>query len=194
VNEAMENALRKDLFMIVLLWDDLLDLPRILAGHHGTRNEAPLPIPVDVLSLRREAGEQLASWAHLVYDERGLHTRLDLMNIIGVCRFLTTHAQFLTGHVAAHDACDEIGAIATKVEEFVRQTRPRRFVVGMCPDCEGALVVILRNSDALLPSEVRCSLNSAHAYTPWEWTRLGERLRQWDEDATRRLAAAIRMP
>lgn len=184
-----ENALRKDLFTISANWADLLDLPKS-AMAAATHHEAPMPLPVGVLSLRFDAAHQLAAWAHLVHDERHLSATLNLMDTPRICGFLATHAAFLATHAAGADAAEEIGRIATHVSELIKQTRARRYVIGQCPDCAGLLHAVIRNTDALLPSEIRCTTGT-HAWTPWEWSRLGERIRRWDEGATRALMAAI---
>jgi len=189
----MSDLLRRDLFSLCALWDQMLDLPRTPSAHTTGRTEAPTPVPIAVLSLRREAGEQLAAWAHLVAEEQHLNPRLDLRDVVAVCRFLDRHADFLAHHEAGLDAKAEVATIARQVEQLVRQTRPRRFIVGSCPECTGLLVALLRNSDALLPSELRCSLHPEHCWTPSEWNGLGVRIHGLirDEAAARRLAEAI---
>lgn len=193
----LEAILRRDLATITMLWSQLLNLPRIPTAHVNGRTEPPLPVPVGVLSLRRESGEILADIAHMIWDERQFKTPLNLLDTLAVTAFIDRNTNWLSIHAAGKDACDEIGGIAARILELVKQTKPRRIVVGHCPDCEGQLVAYMRPTDAMLPSEVRCSLTLSHRWTPWEWSYLGRRIRRdrrEGEMAAMRLVAAIMHP
>jgi len=174
----LEPILRRDLNTIAHYWPDLTELPHTPGGDKvDTTLASPTPLAIGVLSLQFDCAQQVAAWAHLVWDEQRLRTRLNLMDTVLVCGFLSTHANFLAHHPAGRDAVEEIGWFAGQIVELVRQTKARRTVIGGCPDCNGQLVAFMRPSDALLPSEVRCSANRDHKWTPWEWTFLGRRIR-----------------
>ena len=191
----LQSELEADLATINRYWPALLDLPRAPSGDKvDTSNTSPTPIAISVLSLRFDAAQQLAAWAHLVWDERKLTSRLDLMDTPAICQFLGIHAGWLAKHRAGRDAGEEIGAIAGSIEELVEQTKAARYVVGKCPDCEGKLIVHMQSAGAPLPSDLRCSLNPEHVWDQTRWRWLGDRISAQPiryEDAARRLAAAI---
>jgi hypothetical protein len=173
---SLQAALEDDLKTIHAGWRSLLNLPRTPGGDKvDTSMASPTPLPIGVLSLRFDAAQQLAAWAHLVWDERNLHTHLDLMNTPAVCKFLHTHAAWLAAHPAGRDAAEEISLIAGKVTELIEQTRPRQFIVGSCvvDDCPGQLAAVLRNSDVVLPSEIQCTLDPEHRWSPGMWAFMG---------------------
>jgi hypothetical protein len=169
----LEPVLRTDLSTIQAWWPVLLDLPRSPGGHLSSYVESPPPVPIGVLSLRRHAAEQLGGWVVTMHRQRKLHTVIDLADIIAVCRFLDVHRAWLAER---RKAVEQIGAIAASITELVEQTQPHRILIGRCPDCAGKLIAILRNADALLPSELRCNINPTHVWTPSQWTGLGQRI------------------
>lgn len=184
----LAEPVRTDLDTIAAWWPVLLELPRSPGGHSSSV-ESPPPVPIGVLSLRRRAYEQLGGWTIFVYRQRKLHTVIDLANVVAVCAFLVIHADWLAGR---RDAVEQIGAIAADITELVEQTAPHRILVGRCPDCAGKLIAILRNDDALLPSELRCNLSATHVWTPSQWTGLGDRINsraiRYEQAASRLIA------
>lgn len=163
------------------------DPPRTAASTIRSTPGSKPPIPADVLSLRRETVDTLTSWALLVAEERDLHPDIDTADVPALVSFLSTHAAWLAGHVAGLDALAELSRVACSLEEVVRQSRPAKVRVGACPEpeCEGTLTAVVRRSDTLLPSVVRCDSGKRdHSWSPHDWPALGRRLkRAMDPDA-----------
>lgn len=109
--------------------------------------------------------------------DSGAH-RLNAEDVPALISFLSTHAAWLAGHVAALDAIAELSRIAYALEEVIRQSRPASVRLGDCPevDCGGQLTALVRRDDAMLPSTVRCNIERDHAWEPHDWPALGRRL------------------
>jgi len=191
----LEHDIRKDLTTIAGYWPLMLDLPRAPGGEHvDTTPGAPPPVPIGVLSLRRETTYRLGGWAYLIHTERKLAISLDLMNVEAVATFIDIHADWLAQHRRGPLAATQIARLATDSTEMIEQTQPHRVLVGNCPDCSGHLIAIMRTSDAVLPCEVRCNRNPTHTWTPSQWRGLGARVNSRTmhyEQAASRLVAIL---
>lgn len=176
-------------------WPDMLpQSPRIGSGDpvRGSK-EPPLPVPVGVLSLRRELCEVLVSWVRLVVEEvvdidgNAMAICLDGKDAPQLAGWLLTWADWLGDSEASDVAVDELGSFARRCDDVVSQRRIRRFKVGPCIDhtetdmgervqCPGTLYATLSTEDDLLPSVLRCDTDPTHAYGASDWRRLGERI------------------
>lgn len=195
----LEPILRRDLTSIGRNWPTLTNLPRTPGGDKvDTTTASSTPLAISTLSLRWDCSYLLASWAHLVWDERRLTTGLDLLATVPITKFLKHHSRFLADHPARNDAVEEIGYYANQIVEVVTQTKAHKIPVGgTCPYCDGSLIAYLRNSDAPTPSNIRCTGLLTHEWTgDTEWHILDRMLNDRPvivryEDAARRLVAAI---
>ena len=176
-------------------WEDMLPQgPRTGSGEpvKGSK-EPPPPVPIAVVSLRREACEVLASWCRLVIDEavdvegHRMTVRLDGSDAHAMAGWLLTWADWLGGHDAGKGADDELGNVARQCESIAKQLRTRRFRVGRCIEhgtsdlgervpCPGWLMATLSSEDDLLPSSLRCTVDPDHEYPAGEWRMLGDRI------------------
>jgi hypothetical protein len=99
-------------------------------------------------------------------------------DVAALTSFLAAHAEWFAafdGDYAAH----ELGHLAYRLEQVVRQTTPARVRhIAPCPerDCGGTLEAVVRTEDDLLPSHVYCSADRAHTWAPEEWRALRRRL------------------
>lgn len=87
-------------------------------------------------SLRQWVTEMLNSWSRLVWEERPVKASKALPNgsdVIDMCRFLERQAQWLSGHMAAPDARDELEDIAAKVLAVADPFRREWLRLGDCP-------------------------------------------------------------
>jgi hypothetical protein len=154
------------------------DPPRTLQSQTRTAYGSRPPLPAAVLSLRRQTVDTLTSWALLVCEERDLRGPAKPGDVAALTSFLAAHAEWLAGFDGDY-AAHELGGIAYRLEQVVRQTTPARVKrIGPCPEreCGGTLEAIVRKDDDLLPSSVFCSADQAHTWRPGEWEALGKRL------------------
>lgn len=183
------TQIRKALDSIIEHYDETIEpCRRGLGSHVKASKEPPIPISAHILSTRALCCSRMAAWCLLVIDERDLHTEhLSGLDVFAMADLLGRHAPWLGEHVAKRDVILELEASAKELEEIALDNKPRRFRVGLCPEhgtsemgeripCEGELKVILRNSDDLFPSEIRCSLDPDHRWTSSQWMFLGRRV------------------
>lgn len=161
------------------------------ANTTGSR-EAPTPAPIDILSLRREVCEVLASWCRVVIDDavdvEGGHmdARLNSGDADQMAGWLLTWADYLGGHDAGDDAAQEIGKMAHKCHAIANPQRKDWMALGTCPlkveagTC-GGQVRGYPDSDRQ-PTCQRCGTEAA-----WRWweTQMfqGAEIREWLTDA-----------
>jgi hypothetical protein len=154
------------------------DPPRTLQSQTRTAYGSRPPLPAAVLSLRRQTVDTLTSWALLVCEERDLRGPAHAGDVAALTSFLAAHAEWLAGFDGDY-AAHELGHIAYRLEQVVRQTTPARVKrIAPCPekDCTGTLEAVVRKEDDLLPSHVYCSADRAHTWAPEEWRALRRRL------------------
>jgi hypothetical protein len=172
------------------------DPPRIQVSQTQFAYGSKPPLAADVLSLRAETIDALTKWATLVQQERDLHTFIAASDVPALTSFLAAHASWLAGcgdegRYAAH----ELGHIAYRLEQIVRQTMPARVKrIAPCPEpgCTGILEAVVRKDEDLLPSNVYCSVDRDHRWDPHEWQALGRRTRPpLHLEGVRRLARAL---
>jgi hypothetical protein len=154
------------------------DPPRTTVSQTRTAYASRPPLSAAVLSLRAQTVQTLTSWALLVHEERDLHTPLSGSDVDALTRFLAAHAEWLAGFDGDY-AAHELGNLAYRLEQVVRQTTPARVRhIAPCPEsgCGGTLEAVVRTEDDLLPSHVYCSRDRAHTWAPEEWRALRRRL------------------
>ncbi len=195
MSETSGDRIAASLRTIRRCWADMLpEAPTVGSGERvRTSKEPPLPIPVGVLSLRRELCEVLVSWVRLVVDEaldvngQAMDVHLDGKDAPQMAGWLLRWADWLGGHEAGEVAVQEIGTYAQRCDDVVSQRRVRRFKVGPCVDhvttdlgerapCPGTLHATLSSDQDLLPATLRCDFDPQHAYSASDWRRLGERI------------------
>lgn len=97
-------------------------------------------------------------------------------------------------------ACEAAGMLAYTWGEAMRAAYPdgaRRIPCGPCPEpgCDGQLVAVVRDTDDLLPSTVRCDApaeedQSRHEWPADQWPALGRRIAgQGYRDLARRISS-----
>lgn len=120
----------------------------------------------------------LASWAGLVADERRLEP--PAREISALARFLSRHVTWLSRHPAAGDMADEIEDLMRAACDIAYPSNIRRVHIGYCPvsDCDGELIAHIRPQDDIHPSEIVCSLSSAHAWPITWWSKLARQMRK----------------
>lgn len=139
-----------------------------------------------LLALRRTTLDVLNGWSRLIIEDRPVETALpDGLSAVSLCRFLERHAQWVSGHEAAHDLGDELTTIAAAIKR-VTQPQTREWInLGTCPeeievqDGEGALVMQVcggqvrawpRAEDRDGEVMARCRRCGTEAVTSW-WER-----------------------
>ncbi|MFI0481016.1 hypothetical protein [Actinomadura sp. 9N215] len=118
----------------------------------------------------------LASWASLVADERRLNP--PARDIGALARFLSRHAEWIASHPAAGEMVDEIGDLTRSARKVAYPNGAGRVRVGDCPTCNGELVVLMRNRDDPLPSEIVCTTAPDHSWPATRWATLARKMQQ----------------
>jgi|GEM_PF-5355439 len=129
------------------------------------------PANDNAISARREAGENLASWAGVVCEIRKLHPRIDTSDVSALANFLTIHAALLA-EIDPASAEHEIGLHARRLVAIAGQVRTRRLRLGPCPvvGCTAWLLGILIEGR---PAAVRCAAQEPHQWPREQWEHLG---------------------
>jgi hypothetical protein len=148
----------------------------------GASIDKSLSLNERAMKARTRIWETLAAWAKLVVDERGVTRPLDQVGALA--SFLRRHAEWLGAHELAGHAAEEIAELAHgQARRIAYPTGARVFEVAPCPlndaagaPCAGIIKAILRQTDALLPSELVCDVDEAHRWDSTTWVRLGRQL------------------
>lgn len=151
-----------------------------------------------VVSLRRFATDVLNGWSRVVQEDRPVTTALpDGSHVPGMAKFLTIHAQWLSGHDSAEDVVEELQKVANKVTAITNPTRKEWISLGSCPiECEfdpaaglevcgGQVRAWPRAEDREGECMARCQRCGTEAVASW-WERqmfTDPELRQWLTDA-----------
>lgn len=145
----------------------------------------------------------MVSWCLLVAEERGIAKPADRIDLIAT--YIVTHHEWLSAHAAAGDCAGELDDLRRKAWAVAHPSGARVFDVGQCPapGCPATVRVILRDSDSLLPSVLRCDAKHddgcdcgtcpPHEWPASAWRQLGKGLtRGWMTAAE--VAAEHRLP
>ncbi|MFH8349505.1 helix-turn-helix transcriptional regulator [Streptomyces sp. NPDC018045] len=105
--------------------------------------------------------------------------------------FLLRHAAWLCGHPAAGDVVTEIAETAATATRAAYPQQTRRFRVGPCVEvsCGGSLVAVIRADEQLLPSEVRCDVDTQHVWPAHQWRELERQVTRQSQSGLRWLTA-----
>ncbi|HEU5158569.1 MAG TPA: hypothetical protein VFU43_16350 [Streptosporangiaceae bacterium] len=139
----------------------------------GTR---PAHSPNDAaVEARTKTQAVLASWAHLVSDERGLTTRGG--DVGHLARFLTAHLDWLAAHPGAADFVAEIDELLRGVMRAVDAGPASESELGPCVEsgCDGVLLARGAAGRGGGAPQVRCD-TGRHAWRPDQWLLLRRRL------------------
>ena len=132
------------------------------------------------LSLRTTVQDVFADWCRLIIEDRGTVGGIPLnTDVPGMADFLTTHADWLSGHEAANDARYEIVTLAKRCHLVAYPRRRDSMSFGRCPlmvlgeadvmtECGGD--VRARTGDAIhLGGKVWAACNQCGEVSPAEW-------------------------
>lgn len=139
----------------------------------------PLPgMPFDTRAaeVRSSVLGVLSSWATLVVEERGVTA--PRRTVAALAEFLARHADWLSGHRAAAEACEEVARLVRRARRAIDPEPDHRVGIGSCvePGCPGGLTALLRPERPRLPAEIRCDADPAHRWFGHEWLQLSRRL------------------
>lgn len=142
----------------------------------GTRERA-LPIDPTVADHREHIARTLVSWALMVAEERGIHPPTHNDPDV-TAPWLLVHLRWACAQPWIDDYAAELAALRGRAMALLYPNGRRRVAVGLCIEegCEGALVATVAPTDDLLPSEIACTMEESHVWTPGRWPELGRRL------------------
>lgn len=123
---ATADALRDALHRIRRAW--LVPLARLGAIRHTTGGDPGwgTPVSLAVLDVRQSVAATVYGWARVLIEDRDLqHARVGDVQVPPMCDLLTRHADWLSGHEAAHDMAAELTAAAAAIEKVTPPTRHR---------------------------------------------------------------------
>ncbi len=160
----------------------------------------------NVVALRDAIRNELAGWARIVCEDRGVsYTASD--NVHSIAAFLVTHADWITCQPfvddlwsqLVYDARGEITrrkekingelvsivkdtrALRTQARSLLQPSGTRHMDIGeercLNDDCEGFLVAVVRDTDELLPSKVWCE-GCGQEWPAGSWLTLGRKIRE----------------
>ena len=193
--DACTEKLGEHLCEIGDVWPDLLDRLATEGSSAMSEKVKGSKSPGLVLNERvsdamREAAAWLLFVTRLVVDERDVHPPADQSPASLALWLGKWHALWLASH---HDE-SLVAALAQEADEHAHACRraaypsgTRSFVVGPCTEhytgedgsrleCTGTMTAVIRDSDSLLPSELRCDGPEPHHLAPSEWMAVGRRL------------------
>lgn len=196
-------------------WPDLID--DIAAATYGSTapsiGSSPegekLPGGTDRMSLLAEGRHILATWCHLVLDERGEHynlgsTHLDATDGTGMASWLKPHAEWIASHVLGEEAIVELDHLAHSLTGLVAPSGIRRPIVGRCPinECAGMIRAQIEHgkTEDDQARDLTCDIDASHAWDKSRWRMLGRVLghiapeRMLPKDLAPWLSARFRKP
>ncbi|MET8147639.1 hypothetical protein ACIBSW_06900 [Actinoplanes sp. NPDC049668] len=169
------DGLARDLRRVDELWPELdANLPAGAGGGPAVSGtpQRSLPLNVRTAYARTEIVPVLAEWAALVtYHRRVTPPRRAARPL---ARFLGNHVDWLAAYPAAGDAADEIAQARSEAVRAVFHKPARRVELGRCPrpGCAGTVAAIVRDPDAVIPSEALCDTDPAHEWPMTQWPAL----------------------
>ena len=169
---------------------------RITAHDHADTG-ADIDPATRLVSLRRYVRDQLNAWSRVVMEDRPVTKALpDGGHVPNMCRFLHTHAQWMSGHEAAEDMAGEVETLARSVKALTQPERREWISLGSCPleqefdpetgaeVCGGQVRAWPRAEDRDGETMARCRRCGVEAVaTWWEGQMFSDpELRQWLTD------------
>lgn len=167
------------------LYDDLeLALRRGSQGPRvgGRGGEEPTFIAGAVVECRLTMAQVLVGWTRIVVEERGLYTRPRSEEPSHTATFLLSHVDWLAEQPFIEEPYREITDVTRRGYALAYPSGRRRIVLGPCVEetiegtCTGELSAVVRATDDLLPSEIRCDTEAEHVWTADAWLALGRRI------------------
>ena len=175
-------------------------LPRDENDAKGRRSEPPTPVSAHILDVRAEAKKDLTYFCMFILNEVNarvddygrrhgtISTRVDVGSIEEMCGFIDIWALAMAEQYPddADECRHDIERHGNRLRDIVTGAFTRRFQIpnGRCPEmvwkdeelvrCNGTLVAVMRQGDALLPKAITCDFG--HEWAPREWMTLGKRL------------------
>jgi hypothetical protein len=143
-----------------------------------------LPGGTAAMSLLADARLLLATWCHVVLDERSEHynlgsAHLDATDVTAMARWLAPHAQWLEAHPAGLEAETELDDLAHQVRALVAPSGVRRPVIGACPidECAGVIRGHVDERDTTDEArDLACDVDGDHRWDQSRWRLLGAML------------------
>lgn len=87
-----------------------------------------------IISLRVHVGQVLNGWCRVIIEDRHITTTpVDGCDPLAMSRFLTTHAEWMSGHEAAQDCRDEIVTLAQRCHLIADPPKRESMSIGRCP-------------------------------------------------------------
>jgi len=181
----LEASMLASLSAITRQWDAMMiptsgggqggsQTARITADDHA-ETEADIDRTTRLVSLRRFATDVLNGWTRVVMEDRPVSQALpDGTNAPSMCAFLTTHAQWMSGHEAAADCAEELSQVARKVTALVQPKRKTHMDLGTCPlkfetdtPCGGKVRAWPRSEDRDGEVMAQCRTCGTEAVATW---------------------------
>lgn len=131
----IEDTIRSSCEAIARWWDHLVvtTVKARTTGTIGRTDVRPAPVSDYILDLQRTTCEQLAGWAMVIAEERGLWPSLSGSDGPGLARFVGNHYDWLARHEAGRDAAGEVAAKAGLIRAAIDTTKKAEtYFVGKC--------------------------------------------------------------
>jgi len=185
----IEHRMKDSPATITRHWDALLVMPGG-SGAGGSRStlitaddhdptDADIDRATRIVSLRRFVRDVLNGWSRVVMEDRPVEKALpDGQDVPAMCRFLETHAQWMSGHEAADDCESELADLAQRVKAIAEPRKRDWIYLGDCPFvvedwfCSGSVRVPIGSDGA----EATCSDCGQVGPTIWWEDVLGIRV------------------
>lgn len=131
----IEETIRSSCEAIARWWDHLVvtTVKARTTGTIGRTDVRPAPVSDYILDLQRTTCEQLAGWAMVIAEERGLWPSLSGSDGPGLAKFVGNHYDWLARHEAGRDAAGEVAAKAELIRAAMNPGgREETALVGHC--------------------------------------------------------------
>ena len=159
---------------------------RTTADDHA-HTETDIDPHTRLVSLRRHVVDVLNGWSRVVMEDRPVTKALpDGSSATSMATFLATHAQWMSGHDAAHDMADETEQLARQVLATTQPQQREWISLGDCPleieadtddglamtTCNGTVRAWPRDEDRDGEVMARCRRCGTEAVTSWWEARM----------------------
>jgi DNA-directed RNA polymerase subunit N (RpoN/RPB10) len=166
------------------LWQELLTV------HVGQGDGLHVSATPDYVPYRDAVGDeralcaaQLRAWARYVTEQRQVTPCADSRPAT-TAQFLATHLDWLCADEGAGTFCDAVHGRYAAAVRLLYPINRRTFVItavdgspARCLDCGEPLAALIRNTDDLLPSEIRCT-GCGQAIPASLWITYGRQLKR----------------
>ncbi len=197
------KALPERFWQLADLHDDLAN-NLISHGAHVERTSKSEAVGISlsphVVKLRAAIVNELAGWARIVCEDRGItYTRSD--NVQDIADFLATHSDWISQQPFIADLWTQLiydpdgkitgegkdrvdtRALRTQARSLLQPSGTRRMDIGhercLSVNCGGILIAVVRDTDELLPSKVWCE-SCGQEWPAGSWLTLGRKIRERD--------------